>query len=173
MHNLIKIQMINSLTSPMLKKLILSLLFSTILASCAHYPQTSPANQPYLDAKKRVQSLAPNEYLILEDQTIFFPIDQPLNIHIDNARNLNAKGTLISPDGSIYHGTVLQGKATGFGKSYKSTGEYYEGEHHEGKFNGEGRLRLSDGSLFIGTFKNDKAYRGEIHFVDGTIAELK
>lgn len=149
----------------MLKKILLSLFLSIIVASCTHYPQTPQANQPYLDAEKMIRTLPQEQYRILSDQSIY----------IGPLKNGQATGfgKIIMPDGSVYQGEIQNGKADGLGKSTMSTREIYQGKHKQGHFEGYGRLILSDGSIFIGTFRADKAYRGEIHFPDGGVAELK
>lgn len=163
----------------MIQKVITSFLFLIILSACASLQPIKPPHQPYLDAKEKIQTLSPNEYTLLEDGTIYLA-KQPLpTMHgIDSVHNnLTASspkiGTLITPDGSVYHGAILHGKAEGFGRSHISTGEIYEGEHKQGHFEGTGNLMLSDGSVFKGRFRNNKAYQGEIYFTDGTTAELK
>ncbi len=145
-----------------MKKLLLPILFSFVLAACAHNPQTPRPNQPYLDAEKTIQSLPQDQFLVLNDGTIYIG-------EIQN-NNANGFGKLISKDGSVYQGEVKNGQANGFGKSEMSTGESYEGEHQQGNFEGRGRLILSNGSAFIGTFKNNKAHRGQMFYTDGSTA---
>ena len=150
-------------------KRFLWILLPIILTACAS--TTLPAkNQPYLDAEKEITTLSPDQYLRLSDQTIYIGEVRADQQHYQAATGF---GKLISPDGSIYQGYVKNGKAHGFGKSSMITGEIYKGEHQQGIFEGRGKLTLSDQSFFIGEFKNNKVYRGEMHFIDGKVATLQ
>lgn len=147
------------------KLLALTIILPLVLTACAAMAPLPAENQPYLDAEKEVATLTSNQYLRLQDQSIY--------IGEITQGKATGFGKLISPDGSIYQGSVKNGKPDGIGKSTMITGEAYEGEHKEGIFEGKGILTLSDHSFFVGYFKNHKAYRGEMHFTDGKIAELK
>lgn len=143
---------------------IVSFVMTLLITACATVANFPATNQPYLDAKTRVQNLNSDQYQYLDDKTIYIgDIDQDTP---------SGFGELISPDGSIYQGAIKNGRAHGFGKSTMITGEVYEGEHQQGTFEGKGKLTLSDGSFFIGIFKNHKVYRGEMHFTDGKVATL-
>lgn len=144
---------------------LLSLLFPLILTACASVTSMPVQNQPYLDAKKTIEALPANQYQRLDDQSIY--------IGELTKGEATGFGKLIYPDGSMYQGYVKNGKANGFGKSIMISGEIYEGEHRQGIFEGRGKLTLSDQSFFIGTFKNHKVHRGDMHFTDGKIATLK
>lgn len=145
-------------------KVISTIVITLFITACAA-TNLPASNQPYLDAQKRLETLNAEQFRYLNDQTIYigeFKQGIPSGF-----------GELISPDGSRYQGSIQNSKAHGFGKSMMITGEIYEGEHQQGIFEGKGKLSLSDGSYFTGIFKNHKAYRGEMHFTDGKIAELK
>lgn len=150
------------------KTITLSFLIVT-LSACATLSHTPQPNQVYLDAQKKIRSLPADEYQILNDQTIYLG---PFS-HKEIFSHEPTQGILISPDGSFYQGEIRLGKADGFGKSHLYSGEQYEGRHQLGQFEGDGRLLFSDGSLFIGAFKNNKAYRGKMYFADGNVADFK
>ncbi len=66
-----------------------------------------------------------------------------------------------------YQGKMVDGKPNGYGISKNSDGTLYEGEHIDGIFSGKGKLTLSDGTFFIGYFKNNRPHRGTIVLTDG------
>ncbi len=48
-------------------------------------------------------------------------------------------------------------------------GATYQGMWKFGKREGQGTMTWADGSTFIGTWKSDMRYNGEMKFVNGTI----
>lgn len=52
------------------------------------------------------------------------------------------------------------------------SGEIYDGEIKEGKYNGYGKLFYTNGSWFEGTFADNKPFKGMKFTVDGKISEF-
>lgn len=75
--------------------------------------------------------------------------------------------TLSYPHGT-YVGEVLNGKANGQG-TYKSSksGTTYTGQFVNDSFNGIGTMAWTNGSKFVGTWKNDVGINGTITYADG------
>ncbi len=146
-------------------RLLLIILLPLFITACSTMPAMVPSNQAYLEAEQQIKTMPQAQYRILDNHGIY--------IGEFKAENAAGFGKIISPDGSVYQGSVLNGKAHGFGKSTMSTGETYEGEHNAGIFEGRGRLILSDGSAFIGLFKDHKVHKGEMFFTDGSQGALK
>ncbi len=56
----------------------------------------------------------------------------------------------------------MQGQRDGSGKHYYLNGDLYEGQWHNDKRNGKGKLSFGDRGSFTGTFKDDEAYDGKL-----------
>jgi hypothetical protein len=48
------------------------------------------------------------------------------------------------------------------GKHCYKNGDVYEGQWHDGKRVGRGRLTFGKGGTFVGTFKDDEAFEGKL-----------
>lgn len=68
-------------------------------------------------------------------------------------------GELFLSDGSVYKGYWVNGLRHGYGEHYNSDGDTYKGTWEVGVFV-EGEALFSDGSSFIGTYKDDLPYEG-------------
>ena len=61
-----------------------------------------------------------------------------------------------SENGSIFHGSVDDGKRSGYGKSYDAEkDEVYEGLFESDKRSGDGTLFMRNGQVYKGTFRNN------------------
>ena len=74
----------------------------------------------------------------------------------------HGRGKFISPGGESYDGQWHEGKYNGqgtyiFGEG-KWKGDKYEGEYKNGKREGQGTYTFSDGKKYTGSFKNGKMH---------------
>ena len=60
-------------------------------------------------------------------------------------------------DGSVFKGTIVNGRREGFGMQFWNNGSKYVGEFIQDKACGKGKLFKSNGDIFVGEFRNDKA----------------
>lgn len=74
--------------------------------------------------------------------------------------------------GNVFHGLWQQDKMLRGVYSLKS-GDKYDGEIVEGKFNGYGKYYWSDGKWFEGTWKEGKMQNGIVFSQDGTFVEVE
>ena len=75
-------------------------------------------------------------------------------------------------DGSVYVGSMRNGKKVGYGKMTKNDGTVYEGEFAEDCFNGHGILNYSTGQKYDGDFKDGKIEGyGKFYWEDGKVYE--
>ncbi|TBU82745.1 peptidase C13 [Pseudomonas daroniae] len=78
---------------------------------------------------------------------------------------LQGKGRLDYADGSWFIGHFLDGQRHGAGEWHGANGEHYVGEFSAGSFDGQGTLKNADGSQYSGGFANGR-FSGE-----GTLEE--
>lgn len=78
---------------------------------------------------------------------------------------LQGKGRLDYPDGSWFIGHFLDGQRQGTGEWHGANGEHYVGEFSAGSFDGQGTLKNADGSQYSGGFGKGR-FSGE-----GTLEE--
>ncbi|KIP98531.1 MULTISPECIES: C13 family peptidase [Pseudomonas] len=78
---------------------------------------------------------------------------------------LQGKGRLDYPDGSWFTGYFLDGLRHGSGEWHGASGEHYVGEFAAGTFEGQGTLKRADGSRYSGGFAKGR-FSGE-----GTLEE--
>lgn len=77
-------------------------------------------------------------------------------------------GTLTYPSGAMYIGTWKNGKRHGQGIMLSTNGCKYDGEFYDGKHHGEGTLIWPNGNKYIGSFLNDTGHgKGLFIYCDG------
>ena len=82
-------------------------------------------------------------------------------------------GRVFLPDDNIYEGEIKDSKFNGKGKLFMNNGDSmnnrdcYEGQFVDGKFKGKGKFNWSDGTQYIGDFK-DSSLDGQ-----GVLTDLK
>jgi len=81
-------------------------------------------------------------------------------------------GTFVDSDGHTYAGDWLDGKREGWGVSKTTNGIYYEGEWKDNKKSGQGKQDWSDGTKYVGAFLNGTKHGfGKLSWVSGSIFE--
>lgn len=89
-------------------------------------------------------------------------------------------GSTLYKNGDKYKGNFKDGRPSGFGiMQYLSSipatngcdheNATYKGMWKSGKREGQGTMKWTDGSTFVGYWKNDLRDNGEMKFVNGTI----
>ena len=75
----------------------------------------------------------------------------------NNNQNTNQieKGVIIDEQQNRYEGSILNGKAEGYGIKYYKDGRKFEGTFKNNKRDGEGTLYRPDGTIYKGSYKND------------------
>jgi len=71
-------------------------------------------------------------------------------------------------DRGVYKGNWENGVMHGYGELYVSDGTYYKGNYENGKMHGYGEYYYSNGGYRKGTWKDDKFLEGEALFSDGS-----
>jgi len=61
-------------------------------------------------------------------------------------------GKRVFSNGTVYEGTIKDGKLTGLGRIVHENGDYYEGEFETNTANGCGKFCSSEGDQYVGTF---------------------
>lgn len=72
---------------------------------------------------------------------------------------IHGYGELYASSGAIYKGSFENGTRHGYGEMYYSNGGYRKGTWEDGNFL-EGEERFSDGSSYVGKYRDDFAYEG-------------
>ena len=74
------------------------------------------------------------------------------------------------PDGSHYHGKIVDGLLQGSGRLEYRNGDWFEGNFKDGLFDGQGEWQSADGEHYTGTFrKGEFSGNGHIERRDGSI----
>ena len=81
-------------------------------------------------------------------------------------------GIAVFPTGNVFHGLWQQDKMIRGVYSLKS-GDKYDGEIVEGKFDGYGKYYWTDGKWYEGTWKDGRMVNGMLFSPDGTFAEIE
>ena len=68
-------------------------------------------------------------------------------------------GTLTYPDGAVYDGQIIDGKANGQGTKTQADGAKYVGGFKDDTLNGQGNITLANGNTYMGDFEDDR-YNG-------------
>ena len=102
------------------------------------------------------------------DILAYYPIYMPISLYTggieDNQRN--GWGRQVFKTGDIYEGNWLNDKPDGKGKLTLTDGSYYEGTFNEFGIS-EGIFRHKLGASFEGLFKYDRFMKGKFRFRDG------
>lgn len=68
----------------------------------------------------------------------------------------HGKGKQIWPDGSLYDGFWLDGRAEGYGRLINADGYFYEGQWHNDKVHGKGKCMHPNGTTYEGDWVKDQ-----------------
>lgn len=85
-----------------------------------------------------------------------------------NENVMSGKGTLTLPDYGEYIGEFSGAKRDGIGTFTWSDGSVYKGEWEEDELNGDGEFRTDNGTIYKGTFKNNRLFTGTCQFRNKT-----
>ena len=90
-------------------------------------------------------------------------------IFLDGRLN-DPNGFVHYPNGNVFEGSMVNGKAEGRAKATFSSGQVYEGEFKKSKFNGEGVMRYTNGDVYKGSFVDGvRSGQGVMTYADGTV----
>jgi len=84
----------------------------------------------------------------------------------------DADGNPILPDGGVYQGEYHNGRFEGQGQLHWQNGSHYQGEFKNGKMHGEGELTLANGSRYLGSFRQGMFNgHGKLFYTAGEVYE--
>ena len=86
---------------------------------------------------------------------------------------MHGKGTFTRPDGSLYIGTMRDGKPHGRGfLSHGEVGVTYRGDLVDGTFHGQGELTFPDGRKYVGEFHEGERHGDGVEYSkDGAVSK--